>query len=80
MRTKADVHTVHDCSGFWVNKTSGTPVGQHHTKAIAVRRGRQIARKRRTEHAIHSVNGEIGCKNSYGIDPRPPVAEVEKNR
>jgi hypothetical protein len=80
MRSKAEVHTVHDPGGFWVNKIFGVPVSRHCTKETAVRRGRTVARKRRTEHAIHNLNGEIGCKNSYGNDPRPPTAPAEKNR
>jgi hypothetical protein len=80
MRSKPEVHTVHDPGGPWVNKIHGNPVSRHRTKENAVRRGRQIARKRKTEHAIHNRNGEIRRKNSYGNDPRPPAALAEKNR
>lgn len=80
MGRKPEVHTVHDPGGVWVNKISGNPVSRHRTKENAVRRGRQIARKRETEHAIHNLNGEIGRKNSYGNDPRPPSVPAEKNR
>ena len=80
MRSNPEVHTVHDIGGVWVNKVSGVPVSRHRTKETAIRRGRQIARKRGTEHAIHNLNGQIGRKNSYGNDPRPPSAPAEKNR
>jgi hypothetical protein len=80
MRCNPEVHTVHDPGGIWVNKIAGVPVSRHHTKENAVRRGRLIARRRKTEHAIHNPNGQIGRKNSYGNDPRPPAAPAEKNR
>ena len=80
MRFYPEVHTVHDPGGAWVNKIHGNPVSRHRTKANAVRRGRQIARRRKTEHAIHNLNGEIGRKNSYGKDARPPAVAVESNR
>jgi len=80
MRFHRDVHTVHDPGGFWVNKISGNPVSRHRTKEVAVRQGRRFARKWKSEHAIHNLNGEIGRKNSYGNDPRPPTAPAEKNR
>jgi hypothetical protein len=68
MRCNPEVHTVHDPGGIWVNKIRGVPVS------------RQIARRRKTEYAIHNLNGPIGRKNSYGHDPRPPAAPAEKNR
>ena len=80
MRRYPEVHTVHDPGGIWVNKIHGDPVSRHRTKANAVRRGRQIARRRKTEHAIHNWNGEIHRKNSYGNDPRPPALSAERNR
>ncbi|HLQ77504.1 MAG TPA: DUF2188 domain-containing protein, partial [Terriglobia bacterium] len=56
------------------------PVSRHRTKETAIRRRRQIARKRGTEHAIHNLSGEIGRKNSYGNDLRSPATLAEKNR
>jgi len=80
MRSNPEVHTVHDIGGAWVNKLSGVPVSRHRTKETAIRRRRQIARKRGTEHAIHNLSGEIGRKNSYGNDLRSPATLAEKNR
>jgi len=80
MRFYPEVHTVHDPGGAWVNEIHGKPVSRHLTKEIAVRRARQIAGKRKTEHAIDNRNGEIGRKNSYGNDPRPTGLASENNR
>jgi hypothetical protein len=80
MRCNPEVHTVHDPGGIWVNKIARVPVSRHHMKENAVRRGRLIARRRKTEHAIHNLNGQIGRNNSYGNDPRSPAAPAEKNR
>jgi hypothetical protein len=46
---------------------------------IDTRRGRQVARKRKTEHALHNLIGEIRRKNSYSNDPRPPPHRIELN-
>ena len=80
MRRKPEVHTVHEPSGAWVNKVAGDIVSQHRTKDNVIERGRQIARKLETEHAIHNQDGQIRRKNSYGNDPRPSATPAEKNR
>ncbi|HUP60254.1 MAG TPA: DUF2188 domain-containing protein [Thermoanaerobaculia bacterium] len=38
----------------------------------AIRAGRAMARKARSEHFIHGRNGRIRARNSYGHDPFPP--------
>lgn len=66
------IHTVHK-DGVWVNEAEGEgPLSQHRTKDEAAEAGRELARRRRTEHVIHSMDGTIGYRNSYGNDPFPP--------
>lgn len=75
---KKDVHTVRNSEGKgWVNKVGGEVVSGHRTQEIAVVKGRDIARKNQSEHAIHRRDGTIGRKNSYGNDSNPPR---DKNR
>jgi hypothetical protein len=78
MSTKKSVHTIPSKRGKgWVNKVGGKTVSRHRKKKTAVKRGRQVARKRGAEHRIHNRNGQIGRSNSYGNDPFPPR---DKNR
>lgn len=68
---KPSVHTVPSQNG-WVNKQGGKATSSHLTKAAAEAEGRRQAQRSETEHIIHKLNGQIGAKNSYGIDPCPP--------
>ena len=73
MTKKRDVHTTPNPDGKgWINQVGGQVVSQHRKKDTAVARGRQEARPRESEHAIHNKDGRIGRKNSYGNDPHPP--------
>lgn len=66
------VHTVHR-NGSWVNEIEGQAViSTHTTKEAAVDAGRVEARRRRTEHVIHNMDGTVSERNSYGSDPHPP--------
>ena len=66
------IHTVHRY-GMWVNVVEGGDVlSRHHTKQAAIDAGRAEARRRRTEHLIHNLDGTIASRNSYGRDPYPP--------
>lgn len=67
------LHTVHR-DGAWVNEVEGgeRASSSHATKVEAVKRGRQLAQRRKTEHMIHNLDGKIGERNSYGNDPYPP--------
>ncbi len=70
---KGEVHTVPNPDGDgWVNEVLGAVVSRHRTKEDAVERGRELARRDRTEHVIHTMDGRIAEKNSYGNDPCPP--------
>ncbi|HEV7242915.1 MAG TPA: DUF2188 domain-containing protein [Thermoanaerobaculia bacterium] len=70
---KRNVHTVRHGKG-WANVRPGSKRASsvHRTQAAAARRGRNIARKARVEHVIHSRRGPIRASNSYGKDPHPP--------
>jgi hypothetical protein len=75
---KKTVHTTPNPSGKgWVNQVGGNIVSKHRTQDNAAGRGREIAKTRHTEHAIHGWGGTIREKNSYGGDSNPPR---DKNR
>jgi hypothetical protein len=59
--------------GGWQNIVEGNsrPSSRHATKAEAVTRGREMAKRRRAEHRIQTKDGRrIAESNSYGNDPR----------
>ena len=66
-----DVETYFE-GGRWKNKVRGNSRASnvHETKAAAVRAGREMARKRRVDHHIHSKDGALGERNSYRHEPR----------
>jgi len=45
-------------------------LGSYTTKAEAQSAGRDLARREETEHVIHTKDGRISARNSYGNDPR----------
>jgi len=65
------VHTVPHDKG-WANKRAGSERVSKvfKTKAEAVKAGRETARRVKAEHIIHTADGKIGERNSYGNDPR----------
>jgi len=65
------VHTVPHDKG-WANKRAGAnKVSKvYRTKAEAQRAGRLTAMRDKVEHIIHTADGKIGERNSYGNDPR----------
>lgn len=80
MRRNPEGETIHDPDGVWVNKISGVPVNRHHTKETAIRRGRQIARKRRTEHAIHNLmwSAELQPRSNKACVRRHGVSNISR--
>jgi hypothetical protein len=42
----------------------------HHTQQLAVKKGREIARRDKTEFYLHNQQGEIRARDSYGSDPK----------
>lgn len=69
---KKNVHTVPNKNGGWDNKVSGKMESHHKTKETALEKGRNIAKKNKSEHVIHNKDGKISNSNSYGNDPNPP--------
>lgn len=69
--TNPPVHTVPHGKG-WANKREGASKVSKvfSTKAEAVKAGRETARREKAEHVIHTADGKIGERNSYGSDPR----------
>ena len=64
------IHTVYK-DGQWLNEIEGGEQieGVHATKEAAVSVGRSRARQHQTEHVIHTQDGTINERNSYGNDP-----------
>lgn len=67
------IHTVHRPNG-WGNINSGSQkiAKIYKTKTEAIDAGRKSAINQKAEHVIHSLDGKISQKNSYGKDPFPP--------
>jgi ketosteroid isomerase-like protein len=68
---KANVWTVPHGSSGWANKREGaTRVSKvFATKAAAQTAGRKTAMRDKVEHLVHTRDGGIGERNSYGNDP-----------
>jgi len=67
---KGDIETYHE-NGKWKSKVEGSSRAAHvgGTKAEQRAIGREMARKRRVEHVIKNLDGQVAEKNSYGNDP-----------
>jgi len=67
---KGDNETYHE-NGKWKSKVGGSSRAAHvgGTKAEQQAIGREMARKRRVEHVIKNLDGQVAEKNSYGNDP-----------
>ena len=72
MARTAAIHTVPSKEGGWTNEREGDArgLGSYPTKAEAQAAGRALARQEQTEHIIHTKDGRISARNSYGNDPR----------
>ena len=73
MAAKSAIHTLPNTGGGgWVNQREGSSraIASFATKAEAQAAGRDTARRDRTEHIIHTRDGRIAARNSYGNDPR----------
>lgn len=58
----------------WAVKKSGSAKSSRSfdTKAKAVKYGRTLSKKEKTELFLHRKDGTIQNRNSYGNDPFPP--------
>ena len=71
--SKKNVHVVPHKDG-WATKTEGSDrAGSvHDTQGEAIERGREQAKRERSELRIHRKDGTIRDSDSYGNDPHPP--------
>ena len=71
MAAKRNVWTIPHGDG-WANKREGSSrvSRKFPTKAAAQSAGRQTAMREGVEHLIHTSDGGVGERNSYGGDPR----------
>ncbi len=62
----------------WAVKKQGADRASslHDTKAPAIERAREQARREKTELVIKKADGTIQNSNSYGKDPHPPTDKV----
>jgi len=60
--------------GRWAVQTAGCEraTSLHKTKADAIARAREVARRRRTELVIKNKDGTIAQRARYGRDSLPP--------
>ena len=67
-----DIHVQPTGEGDWAVRRRGQDraVARASTQAEAIERGRQTARKDRTELSVHGRDGQVRAKWSYGNDPR----------
>ncbi len=75
MGTKRSNHVIPSREkGGWAVKKSGSArtSKSFSTKSEAVRYGRKLSKREKTELFIHRKDGTIQNRNSYGNDPFPP--------
>lgn len=70
-------HVVPNRNGGWAVRRSGAFRASRvfPTQRDAVQYAREIARKEGAELYVHSGDGTIRNRNSYGADPMPPVTK-----
>lgn len=73
-RENPAVETLPHPEGGWGNKIQGNERFSNRAprKADSQDVGRDMARRRQTEHIIKKRDGKIGERNSYGPDHYPP--------
>ncbi len=71
---KKTLHVVKSPEGGWAVKRGGASRATkiYNTQRVAIDRGRKIAKSENAEFYIHSRDGRIREKDSYGKDPNPP--------
>lgn len=71
---KRNVHTTPGENGGWNVKREGAERASKHfdKKVEAEQFGKDLAKKDKTEHIIHTKDGKIQKRDSYGNDPYPP--------
>ncbi len=73
MGKKRDVHVVPHKEGWATKREGASRAGSvHRTQGDAINRGRDQAKRIKTELVIHGRDGKIRDSDSYGNDPHPP--------
>lgn len=73
MSKKRDIHIVPHGDDWATRREGAGRVGSvHPTQGAAIERGREQARRERSELVIHRPDGRIRDSDSYGNDPHPP--------
>ena len=69
-----NVHVTPHPEGGWQAKKEKAEraSSRHPTQKEAMDRGRELAKKERSELVIHGKDGRIRDKDSFGPDPFPP--------
>lgn len=59
---------------MWETKREGQskPIASSHKKTTAEEKSVREAKKQEVEHIIHTKDGKISQRESYGNDPFPP--------
>ena len=67
-------HVVPNPNGGWDVKNGGhkKPFSRHNKKETAIKSGRSLSKKEKTEFYIHGKDARIQRKGSHGGDPYPP--------
>ena len=71
---KKNVHTTPGENGDWNVKREGAERASKHfdRKVKAEQFGKDLAKRDKTEHIIHTKDGKIQKRDSNGNDPYPP--------
>jgi hypothetical protein len=73
MSKKRDIHVVPHSDGWATKKEGATRAGSvSPTKAEALERAREQAKREKVEVVSHRRDGTIQDSDSYGNDPNPP--------
>lgn len=73
MAKKKSVHVTPRGDGWAVKREGNERASSvHPTQKEAEKKGREAARKEKTEFYLHNRTGQIRERDSYGSDPHPP--------
>lgn len=66
------IHVVPSDGGWDVREEDSGRTKHFETQDEALKVGRALAQRNRSEHVIHGRDGRIRQRDSYGRDPFPP--------
>lgn len=70
---KKNIHIVPNSGQWGIKKDGSERISESFkTQKKAIKKGRSIARRDKTELFIHGRDGQIRERDSYGNDPYPP--------